>query len=413
METQEKYVCSFCGRASDEVDAMVTGPGVNICNECVRYAEDIIRSDLAKRSISLVQHVPTPQEIKKELDNYVISQERAKRVISVAVYNHYKRINNLIQQSNRVQLDKSNILMLGSSGTGKTLMAQTLARFLKVPFAIADATTLTEAGYVGEDVENVLVRLLQVSDYNLEHAEQGIVYVDEIDKIARKEESSSITRDVSGEGVQQGLLKLLEGSIVSVPPKGGRKHPEQSLVNIDTRNILFICGGSFEGLEKIIAHRVGTKVMGFGVSGSKNQMMSKDKLFNRVEPDDLLRFGFIPELVGRLPVVTNLNDLNKEALKQILVEPRNALIKQYRHLFKMDKVELDFEEGAIESIVTQAMKKKTGARSLRSIMEHSMLDIMYDLPSLEGIQKCIVTRDVVLNGKKPKYEYKKEKKKSA
>lgn len=410
--SEQKYVCSFCGRTSDEVEAMVTGPGVNICNECVRYAEDIIRSDITRQSIHLVQPVPSPQEIKKELDSYVIGQDYSKKVISVAVYNHYKRINNKIKPGN-VQLDKSNILLMGPSGTGKTLLAQTLARFLKVPFAIADATTLTEAGYVGEDVENVLVRLLQAADYNLERAEQGIVYVDEIDKIARKNESSSITRDVSGEGVQQGLLKLLEGSLVSVPPKGGRKHPEQSLINVNTKNILFICGGSFEDLDKVIAHRVGTKVMGFGVDNRKKRNIRRDDLFKQVEPDDLLHFGFIPELIGRLPVFTTLFDLDETALKKILIEPKNSLVKQYKRLFEMDGVGLEFEDSALDKVVIKAMKKKTGARSLRSIMEETMLDIMYDLPILDSVSKCIITSDVVLKGKKPIYVYKSKKKKRA
>ena len=401
-----QYICSFCGRSSEEVEAIVTGPGVNICNECVKYAEEIIRSDMSRHSLKLAQPVPTPSEIKDELDRYVIGQDDAKKAISVAVYNHYKRIGQDVQ--NEVELSKSNILMIGPTGTGKTLIAQSLARFLQVPFAIADATTLTEAGYVGEDVENVLVRLLQSADYRLERAEKGIVYVDEIDKIARKEESSSITRDVSGEGVQQGLLKLLEGSIVSVPPKGGRKHPEQSLINVNTKDILFICGGSFEGLEKVISRRVGKKVMGFGVKISENQAKTLTQILHLVEPDDLLKFGLIPELIGRLPIIASLDELDEKALMKILTEPKNALVKQYQYLFQMDEVELEFDGKALKAIVQEAQKKKTGARALRSIMESTMLDIMYQIPSMENVKSCYITESVITKGDDPKYSNRKK-----
>jgi len=413
VKSERKYVCSFCGRNSDEVEAMVTGPGVNICNECVRYAEEIIRSDMARRSLKLVHPIPTPQKIHEELNSYVIGQENAKKTISVAVYNHYKRVNNQEDLASSIELDKSNILLIGPTGTGKTLLAQTLAKLLQVPFAIADATTLTEAGYVGEDVENVLVRLLHAADYRLEKAERGIVYVDEIDKIARKDESSSITRDVSGEGVQQGLLKLLEGSIVSVPPKGGRKHPEQSLVNINTKNILFICGGSFEGLQKIVAQRIGKKVIGFGAETQQRHEMSTNELLDHVEPDDLLRFGLIPELIGRLPILTTLGELGEDDLHRILVEPKNALVKQYQRLFEMDGIQLYFEDKAFQAVVNLAMKKKTGARALRSLMEETMLDIMYELPSMEGVISCTITEDVVTKHADPIIQTKKAVKRRA
>ncbi len=390
---------------------MVTGPGVNICNECVKYAEEIIRSDLSRRSLKVVHPVPTPKDIKIELEKYVIGQDDAKKAISVAVYNHYKRINTE-SLSDDVELTKSNILLVGPTGTGKTLLAQTLARFLQVPFAIADATTLTESGYVGEDVENVLVRLLQSADYHIEQAEKGIVYVDEIDKIARKNESSSITRDVSGEGVQQGLLKLLEGSVVSVPPKGGRKHPEQSLINVNTKDILFICGGSFEGLEKIVARRVGKKVMGFGAENIVKRNLPIGDLFRYVEPDDLLKFGLIPELIGRLPIVSTLDELDEKALMRILTEPKNALVKQFKRLFEMDGVELVFEDQALQAAVRMAAEKKTGARALRSIMEEAMMDVMFELPSLDHVARCLITSDVIQHRKKPVLNYMEEKRRA-
>lgn len=412
MSTEKQYICSFCGRSSEEVEAMVTGPGVNICNECVKYAEEIIQSDLARQALHRIHPVPIPKEIKKELDNYVIGQEEAKKTIAVSVYNHYKRINSE-PSSEDAELAKSNILLIGPTGTGKTLIAQTLAKFLQVPFAIADATTLTEAGYVGEDVENVLVRLLQSSDYRLNRAEKGIVYVDEIDKIARKEESSSITRDVSGEGVQQGLLKLLEGSIVSVPPKGGRKHPEQSLINVNTKDILFICGGSFEGLDRIISQRVGRKVMGFRAEADGLKASSLGSVLNLVEPDDLLRFGLIPELVGRLPVVSTLNELDEASLHRILLEPKNALVKQYRRLLEMDGVDLIFEKDALKAVVRLAIDKKMGARALRSVVENAMLDVMFDIPSEEGVEACTITEDVILKQAKPILRYRRETKRRA
>lgn len=405
------FICSFCGKNSNQVDCIVTGPDVYICNECVRNASEIIRDDMQRRSVPFYGRIPTPEEIKRELDDYVIGQDRAKMSLSVAVYNHYKRIETPANVED-VELEKSNILLVGPTGTGKTLLAQTLARFLQVPFTIADATTLTEAGYVGEDVENILVRLLQAADYDLERAEKGIVYVDEIDKISRKDGNPSITRDVSGEGVQQGLLKLLEGTVAAVPPKGGRKHPEQNLININTRNILFICGGAFESLEKIIARRIGKKEIGFGSDPKSQVERSIGEIFAKVEPEDLLKFGLIPELIGRLPVITALSELNEAALMDILLKPKNALTKQYRRLLLMDGVELEFEEEALRAIVQRAVKRGTGARGLRSVMEETMLEVMYKIPGMPEVKTCTVTRESVTEGKAPLYTYEKMKKRA-